>query len=625
MISDADEERAARYPDCLLLGLADGLWGFGYVLAIVLLLAAQTESRATESRRLFAEGVLAVAMPVILLAPIAGVLADRVCRRWLMGAGFLAGAGTMVLAASWGAGSPTCSAESPFVSLVLLASVAAVYLPAHSAYLPTLVGRRRISRVKAMLSAVDAFAAAMATTIGLRLVPQQSAQRCLYADAAALACGALLLLFIRPVCRGTVLSIPKAVRRRTLWAGLAYLICHRRVLVLIATAAAAAMLGGVVIGTGLLSFHEPSGGIRMALPPVVVLFALGAGATSCLLALFGDALRFETAVTWSLLAIGVIGLVWGARLPVSDTTRASMAALIAVTGACTTATILSCGALLQRLVPGYLGGRAHGDYISIVGFGAMGGFGLVLKFHGSRLAIWVLPAAAMIALGLGVGVFLDRRRRSPFGLVQDFWRHLNEFYCRWWFRLERVGPCTIPRDGAVIVAANHTCTIDPLLLIATNPRCYIGFLIAKEYHELPLVGRFTRMVDCIPVKRDGYDVAGTLAALRYLRSGRVLGVFPQGRIPKPNEVVGPKPGIALLALAMRVPVVPVNISGTRYSDSPAWPFFRRHRARVRYGKPMDLSRYHGRHRDPAALEEVARLIMLRIEELAPGRKSDESP
>lgn len=237
---------------------------------------------------------------------------------------------------------------------------------------------------------------------------------------------------------------------------------------------------------------------------------------------------------------------------------------------------------------------------------------------------WPIAFLAAGLFLLAAGAFAWRVWRSPFEFPLSFWRVLNDLYCRWWFGLRREGDCPVPVRGPVIVAANHTCSIDPLLLIGTMPRGFVSFLIAREFYAIPIFGRLVRFIECIPVNRDGRDVIATRAALRHLREGKGIGIFPEGRIARPGEILNPKPGAAMLALRSRATVVPAYIRGTRYSESVAWPFFCPQRARVRYGRPIDLSPYYGRHRDPAVVDEVARLIMRRIRELA-GTDLDGKP
>ena len=210
-----------------------------------------------------------------------------------------------------------------------------------------------------------------------------------------------------------------------------------------------------------------------------------------------------------------------------------------------------------------------------------------------------------------------RHRRSRFGAILGFWKHVNEFYCWWWFRLRRAGPCTIPPSGPVLIVANHRCSIDPLLLTAASPNRVMAFLVAREYVRLPIAGRFMRLIGCIPVDRSAPETGSVRSALRLLEGGGALGVFPEGGIPAPGEAVAAKEGVAMLALRSRAPVVPAHVSGTRYSDGVLAPLFRRHRAVVRYGPAIDLSVYRDRPRDRGVYREVTELIMRRIEELAP--------
>lgn len=196
---------------------------------------------------------------------------------------------------------------------------------------------------------------------------------------------------------------------------------------------------------------------------------------------------------------------------------------------------------------------------------------------------------------------------------------INELLCRLWYRWRQVGPCTVPRTGAVIITANHTCTADPLFLCAGCTYRKVSFLIAREYANLPIWRFFVRLVECIPVRRDGNDVAATKEALRRLQDGKAMGIFIQGRIPPPGQAVPPRDGVALLALHTGATVIPVHISGTKYRDSILGGFLARHRVRIRFGEPVDLTEFADssggvrRQRLAAATQRIAAAI----EALAP--------
>lgn len=240
--------------------------------------------------------------------------------------------------------------------------------------------------------------------------------------------------------------------------------------------------------------------------------------------------------------------------------------------------------------------------------------------HQAILVTWVFGGLAISAFLAFTVWLVVKSTRYPLGFRVGFWWNLSDVYCRWWFRLRREGPCTVPAEGPVIVVANHTCGMDPLLIVSSMPHRLPAFMVAREYHELPLGGRLTRMLECIPVRRDGQDTSATRAALRHLKQGKVLAIFIEGRIARPGETLEAKDGAAMLALHSRAIVVPVHISGTHWNEYVLWSFLRRHRARVRYGPPIDLSEWTGPRPDKERVAQISAMLLGRIREL--GRKND---
>jgi 1-acyl-sn-glycerol-3-phosphate acyltransferase len=196
---------------------------------------------------------------------------------------------------------------------------------------------------------------------------------------------------------------------------------------------------------------------------------------------------------------------------------------------------------------------------------------------------------------------------------------LNRFICKLWYRHRQLNPCTIPPSGPVIVTANHTCSADPMMIYAGCGYRRMSFMIAEEFANLPIGGWFVRLIECIPVKRDGMDSAATRKALRQLRDGRAIGIFIEGRIPEPGEYVDPKEGVALLALRTGATVVPIHISGNQYRESIVAGLFARHRAVVHYGAPMDLAEFGGSTRGDN-VQKATEQIWQAIQALDPERR-----
>jgi 1-acyl-sn-glycerol-3-phosphate acyltransferase len=165
-----------------------------------------------------------------------------------------------------------------------------------------------------------------------------------------------------------------------------------------------------------------------------------------------------------------------------------------------------------------------------------------------------------------------------------------QLYCTLWHRLRSEGKAPLPESGPAILISNHTCGIDHMLLQVASRRL-LGFMIAREYYESRWLHGICSFIGCIPVNRDGRDVAAIRAALRALGEGRVLPIFPEGRIlPASGSRLGEmRPGSAYIAIRAGVPVVPAYIIGTPRTDEILESLVTPSRARVLFGEPIDLS------------------------------------
>ncbi len=134
--------------------------------------------------------------------------------------------------------------------------------------------------------------------------------------------------------------------------------------------------------------------------------------------------------------------------------------------------------------------------------------------------------------------------------------------------------------GGLIVVANHTAGLDPILIQVTLD-VEIRWMMAKDMAE-PSFGFFWRYLRVILVDRTKPDARSLLAAVRHVRRGGVLGLFPEGFIERPAEELRPfRPGIGLLVTRCRCPVLPIVVEGTPPVD-PAWAsLFRLSRSRLR--------------------------------------------
>ncbi|WP_435018982.1 lysophospholipid acyltransferase family protein [Tundrisphaera sp. TA3] len=203
------------------------------------------------------------------------------------------------------------------------------------------------------------------------------------------------------------------------------------------------------------------------------------------------------------------------------------------------------------------------------------------------------------------------------GFLAFLW-YLNAAYCTLMHRLQG-DPSTLPPTGPAILIANHTCNIDHFLLQAGTGR-QLGFLIAREFYDYWAFHPFCKMIGCIPVNRDGRDLAATRAALRALADGRVVPVFPEGRItPSSGRELGEgKPGVAFIALRAKVPVVPAYIWGAPPSKKFLVSLCSPSHTRILYGPPIDPSSFvaeKGHDAERAAITRTTEILMGALEDL----------
>jgi 1-acyl-sn-glycerol-3-phosphate acyltransferase len=185
---------------------------------------------------------------------------------------------------------------------------------------------------------------------------------------------------------------------------------------------------------------------------------------------------------------------------------------------------------------------------------------------------------------------LHRSQRPEIqGFLKFVW-WLNAAYCGFWHRVEARGWAPLPAEGPAILIANHTCGIDHMILQAKSRRV-LGFMIAQEYFDFWPCHWFCKTIGCIPVKRDGRDLSATRAALRALEQGRVLPIFPEGKItPTSGEEIGEiKSGAAFLAVHSGAPVIPAYIRGTPRTNLIGRSLYTPSRSRILFGSPLDLS------------------------------------
>jgi 1-acyl-sn-glycerol-3-phosphate acyltransferase len=167
----------------------------------------------------------------------------------------------------------------------------------------------------------------------------------------------------------------------------------------------------------------------------------------------------------------------------------------------------------------------------------------------------------------------------------------------------------VPVTGGLVVAANHRSYLDPPLLGTWFPRP-IHYMAKQELWKIPLLGPLISSVNAFPVNRDAADIGSIKRALRILRDGGLVGIFPEGTRNVSGEAEV-KSGAVVLASSAQCPVVPVGLVRTELA-------IRRLRGahiEIRIGAPM-VFQGSARKATKAEIDAWTDQLMRKIAELS---------
>lgn len=223
---------------------------------------------------------------------------------------------------------------------------------------------------------------------------------------------------------------------------------------------------------------------------------------------------------------------------------------------------------------------------------------------------WAWLIALLVLIGGSVVVvrrwlrLLDVRRRVDWGgtWINRF-DGLVRLFCRRFHRL-RTDPSGLPKHGGAIVVANHVSGLDPFLLVAACRRP-LRFIIAREEYERWGFTWFFRLIGCIPVDRAARPERALRGAIKQLRSGEVIALFPHGKIHLDSDHPRPlKGGVAALSRLTKSPVIAMRIDGVRGEGHVLPAIWQRSRVRIK----VFPAKICAAGEEEAFLREVAQMI-----------------
>ena len=154
-------------------------------------------------------------------------------------------------------------------------------------------------------------------------------------------------------------------------------------------------------------------------------------------------------------------------------------------------------------------------------------------------------------------LFEGRRRPGEISRRYRLFRRAMTLLCRILFGYTLHGPDTVPPEGPLIVASNHSQYADPVLVCVAVPR-RLQWMAKKQLFVFPF-RKFFEFIGSFPVDREGGGRAAIRAALAYLAEGWALGIFPEGTHRGADTSREAKSGVVVLALRSGAPVLPVHV------------------------------------------------------------------
>lgn len=176
------------------------------------------------------------------------------------------------------------------------------------------------------------------------------------------------------------------------------------------------------------------------------------------------------------------------------------------------------------------------------------------------------------------------------------------------YNVQVEGRENLPKQGPLIICANHTSAIDPIILGVNMPYKKIYSMAKAELFNNKLIGWLMYKLGVFPVKRGEADLKSIKTSLKLLKDGQIMGIFPEGTRNKTGEVKA-EPGVAMIAVKAQAPVLPVAIISN-------YKLFKG--TMVKIGKAIDMEKYYGQKLQNEDYHNISLDIMRQINQMSRG-------
>lgn len=539
-------------------------------------------------------------VPWLLITPIGGWLADTLPRKWVMffcdegRALILLAACLMIPAGMHAAEIPPTENWKVFLILAGVGSLAAVFGPTRNAMVPQIVTARQLNPANSMVLGIGVIASLIGYVIGGWLLEDYSLRTGVFIALLCYAITGFFWVFVKPNPH-TGLDLD---RNQSEWhrfiCSARYIRKHSAVLRLVLLNAALwsmAMIVASAIAALCKHNYAITENYMWSFSLMSAMLGVGMLAASLFVTFFN--IRRESDVI--ILTVLVLTAACMIALAVNHSFNVGLFLAVA-TGFCAGVAMIIISTLTQRITPNYILGRVGGVREQLSNIMAV----LV------NLVIWQLPALrevnpnlpeadpllifslypiAALLIGIAAYGFWTHlvSRPLPSRPANLLWR-ITRLYVLVWHRAQWVGRHHIPTTGAVILAANHTTGLDPLLM-QSGCRRMVRWVMIGAY-KFRILNPIWNIIRPITVNQNGKDLSSLRQMLAALKEGDIVGIYPEGGLQREKRELQPfAAGVGMLAARSEATIVPVWIDGTPKVHNMLRHFLRPSSSLVVYGEP----------------------------------------
>jgi len=178
-------------------------------------------------------------------------------------------------------------------------------------------------------------------------------------------------------------------------------------------------------------------------------------------------------------------------------------------------------------------------------------------------------------------------------------------------RVEYIGTEKIPETGSLIIAGNHSSYLDPVLLGAMRKRS-IHFMAKKELFKNKILASFFRTLKAFPVDREKPGKSSISMALKILKNGNILGIFPEGT--RYIESLGkPFYGVGFFSFKSGAPILPVAIYGTAKASPKGKYLSHFSRIKVKFGNIIQPVKVYNKKSEKNLIKDITYQTMNQLE------------